>query len=880
MNILKTQTLKGPNYWSNYRKKLIVMTLDLEHYEELPTTLLKNFNTSLIQLIPSLYEHRCSIGVEGGFLQRLEEGTWLGHVIEHVALELQTLAGMDCGFGRTYSTSMHGVYEVLFAYEIEEAGLYAGEAAFQLVKALAAGEQYHHLEEDLYTLKSIFSNERLGPSTHALVKEAEKRAIPYSKINDSSLVILGQGCKQKKLWASVSSHSSSIGVEIAADKELTKNILDKNFIPVPHGKTVRTVEELDKAIMGLNFPLVIKPFNGNHGRGVLTNINTREKAILGFELAKKISDKVLVEEFIPGADYRFLLVNYKVVAVAKRTPAMIIGTGLNTIEELINKVNADPKRGAGHENVLTEIDVDEETLSLLMEQNLSLHSVLPFNKILYLKSTANLSSGGTATDVTDLVHKSNILLAEKAAKLIELDICGIDIVAENISIPIQRTNGAIIEVNASPGLRMHLQPTEGKARNVAAPILDLLYPAGSSANIPVVAVTGTNGKTTVVRLIASMAQKAKYNVGFCTSEGIYSNNRLFYTGDCSGPQSATAVLSDPTIDFAVLECARGGILREGLAFNECDVSIITNITVDHLGLNEIHTLEDLARVKSVVARSTKKTGYSILNADDDLVYEIRKQLSCTIALFGLTESSRIKEHCLAGGWACFIENDFIVMQKGAEKNHVAQLSHIPLSFRGTASCMIKNLLPAVLAAVISSIPLTTIETALYEFLPTPDNLPGRMNLFHFGNCHLMLDYAHNEDAFIELKQYVSQIQKKRKVGIIGIAGDRRAIDMQNIGFHAAQIFDELIIRHDKDRRGNTDERITQALLEGIQRAPAQPKVEIISDEFQAVRYALEHASNDTFIFYTPEKVFPALDFLKKQHEKYLSINLINESTFL
>ncbi len=571
MKIVNRQVLKGPNYWSNSRKRLIVLTLDLEQYEELPSNRLEHFNESLIQLIPSLYEHRCSIGIPGGFFERLKEGTWLGHIIEHVALELQTLAGMNCGFGRTYSSSKTGVYDVIFSYEIEQAGLYAGEAAFNLVHSLASGKKYSDLEKNIQILQEILRKEQLGPSTKALVKEAEKRAIPYTKIPNSSLIIFGQGTNQKKMWATVSSQTSSIGVEIACDKELTKNILDSNFIPVPQGKTIRTLEELEKTLMSFKFPLVIKPFNGNHGRGVLTNINTKEKAILGFELAKKISNKVLIEEFIPGDDYRFLVVNYKVVAVAKRTPAMIKGNGIHTIQQLIDQVNEDPQRGVGHENILTAINIDEETRAILIENNLTLDSILPSNQILYLKSTANLSAGGTATDVTDLVHQDNIKLAEQVARLINLDICGIDIVAEYIHQAIQKNNGAIIEVNAGPGLRMHLQPTAGLARNVAAPIMEMLYPSGSSATIPVIAVTGTNGKTTVVRLTAYLAQKAKYKVGFSTTEGIYSNGQLSYAGDCSGPLSATAVLSDPTINFAVLECARGGILRSGLAFNECDI---------------------------------------------------------------------------------------------------------------------------------------------------------------------------------------------------------------------------------------------------------------------------------------------------------------------
>lgn len=880
MKILNIQVLRGPNYWSNYRKKLIVLTLDLQQYEEQPTNCLEHFNDSLTTLIPSLSEHRCSIGVKGGFLSRLAEGTWLGHVIEHVALELQTLAGMECGFGRTYSTSRRGVYEVIFSYELEQAGIYAGEAAFKIVQSLASKAPYPHLEDDLRVLGRICRTERLGPSTNALVQEAEQRAIPYTVVSNSSLVILGQGAKQKKMWATVSSQTSSIAVEIASDKELTKKILDSSFLPVPHGKTVTTLEELDKALISLNFPVVIKPLNGNHGRGVLTHIYTQEKAILGFEFAKKISHRVLVEEFIPGDDYRFLVVNYKVVAVAKRTPAMIKGTGLHSIQQLIDLVNEDPQRGQGHENVLTTIKIDDETLSILMEQNLSLESILPPDEILYLKGTANLSAGGTATDVTDQVHKSNMRLAEKAARLINLDICGIDVVAEDIKLPIQKHNGAIIEVNAGPGLRMHLQPTEGKARNVASPIIDMLYPANSVATIPVVAITGTNGKTTVARLMAYFARKAQHHVGLATTEGIYSNEQLVYAGDCSGPLSATAVLSDPLVNFAVLECARGGILRAGLAFNECDISIITNVTSDHLGLKEIHSLEDLAQVKAVVARSTKKTGYAILNAEDDLVYDIKYDLSCAIALFAMQANERIKDHCAKGGLACYLENDFIVVQKGNEKNYIAQISHIPLTFKGTATCMIKNILPAVLAGVISDFSFTLIESALYEFIPTAENLPGRMNLFNFDEFQIMVDYAHNEGAYIELQNYLTKLKKRKKIGIIGVAGDRRPIDMQKVGYYAAEMFDEIIIKHDKNSRGNANENITKALLEGIALSSSKPKVEVISDEYLALQQVIDQATSDTFIFYSPEKVLHALEFVKNQQALNKSKQLINESSLL
>lgn len=873
MKILDTQVLRGPNYWSNYRKTLIVITLDLEEYEQCPTNLLAGFSDSLKNLMPSLYEHRCSIGTPGGFFARLDEGTWLGHVIEHIALELQTMAGMDCGFGRTYGTSEEGVYKIIFSYVIEEAGLFAGRAAVEIAACLAKKKEYSKLDEIIAELQSINEGEALGPSTESIVNEAKKRKIPVSKFKDSSLIILGQGCYQKKMWATVSSHTSNLGVDIAANKELTKNILEKSFVPVPKGLNIKTLEELDDAIARLEYPLVIKPHNGNHGRGILTHINDREKAIMGFNLAKQVSSSIIVEHMISGDDYRFLVVDYKLVAVAKRTPALVTGDGEHTVQELLDIENQNPKRGSAHENVLTKIKVDDATLSILTEQNLTLNSIIPNGKIVYLKGTANLSSGGTATDVTGVVHPANIKLAERIARLIDLDICGIDIVAETVTAPITKTNGAVIEVNAGPGFRMHLEPTDGKPRNVAAAVIDMLFPINKTGRIPVVAVTGTNGKTTVVRLIAHLAKKANFHVGFTTTEGVYSNDYLTYSGDCSGPLSTTAVLSDPLVDFAVLECARGGILRAGLGFDECDISVITNVSSDHLGLKEIHSLEELADVKAVVARSTKKDGYAILNAEDELVYAMRQDLDCKTALFAMHENGYVKEHCNDGGLACYLENDYIVVQEGLNKHYLVNIKDIPMTFAGTATCMIQNILPAVLAGVVSHFPLKEIESALIEFLPTSENLPGRMNIFDFKHHQqVMIDYAHNEGAFIELEKYLSTVKNKKKIGIIGATGDRRATDIQKIGYYSAQMFDEIIIRHDKDGRGSSNDYLTNLIQQGISLSQHHPKVEIISDEFTAIKHALSHSPDESFIFYSPEDVFKAIDFIQNEQDKEFNQN--------
>lgn len=868
MKILNIKVLKGPNYWSNYRRKLIEIKLDLEKFENLPTNLLPDFTNKLRQLIPSLNTHFCSLGYEGGLIDRMKEGTWLGHVIEHVALELQNLAGMDCGFGRTFGAHEHGVYHVVFSYEIEAAGVYAAHAAVNIVNCLAEGQDYLLLEEDITELKSLYEEDRLGPSTQAILDEAKKRNIPFTRFEQRSLITFGQGCHQKKIWATVGSETSAIGVDIASDKEITKQILRNSFIPVPEWMTIQSLPELDAVINQLGFPLAIKPINGNHGRGVTTNVLTREKAILSFNLAKKIAGEVIVERFIQGYDYRFLVINYQVVAVAKRTPARIVGNGRDSIQTLIDEMNKDPKRGFAHENILTAIQVDADTLTILDEKNLSLETVLAQDDVLLLKHTANLSSGGTATDVTNIVHPQNITLAERIARLLNLDICGIDIISKDIKQPLNENNGAVIEVNSGPGLRMHLAPNHGYARNVAIPIVDMLYPENSNGRIPVVAVTGTNGKTTVVRLIAHLARRSKHKVGFTTTDGIYLDNKLVYRGDCSGPLSAAAILADPAVDFAVLECARGGILRAGLGFDQCDISVITNINADHLGLEDIHSLEELARVKAVVAHSTTKNGYAILNADDDLVFDIKTDLSCHIALFALHENQRIKEHCSAGGLAAYIEEGSIIAQHGSNKQKLASLKEIPLTFNGTAFLMIKNILPAVLVGLIRGFSANNIRHGLYEFYPSVENTPGRMNLIDFGHFQLMIDYAHNEHAFVELKQFLNSLECNNKIGIIAASGDRRAEDIQKLGLCSAEIFDEIIIRHNKDGRGRGNEEITELLMQGIKLADRSPKVKIISEEYSAVRYAMDQAQKGSFIFYCVDDVFDALEFVLKERSKF------------
>jgi len=862
MKIVEIKAMNGPNYWSANRHKLIVMVLDLEEMEQKPTDKIPGFLERLEKLIPSMYDHRCSELVPGGFFIRVKEGTWMGHVVEHIALELQTLAGMDTGFGRTRSTADAGVYHVVFSYLEAKAGIYTAKAAVRIAQALTDGTEYN-LEEDIQNLREIREEERLGPSTGSIVEEAIKRKIPYIRLNRRSLVQLGYGVNQCRVQATIASTTSSIAVELACDKEETKNLLEASEIPVPRGRIVYDEEDLKATIDKIGYPCVTKPVNGNHGKGATTNIRTWEEAVEAMEAAKKYSRAVICEKFITGRDFRVLVIDYKFVAAALRTPAAVTGDGTHTIQELIDITNSDPRRGYGHEKVLTSIKIDDFTNNILIKHNYTLETVLKKGEELWLKPTANLSTGGTATDVTDFVHPSNIFMCERIARIIGLNICGIDIMADDLSTPITENGGSVLEVNAAPGFRMHLDPTEGIARNVAEPVIDMLYPPGTSARIPIIAISGTNGKTTTTRLIAHIVKQMGYKVGYTTTDGVYIQNQMMVKGDCTGPISAEFVLRDPTVNYAVLECARGGILRAGLGFHNCDVAVVTNVAEDHLGLNGIDTIEKLAKVKGVAANTVFPEGYAILNADDDLVYDMRQELKCKIAYFSLDEhSKRIKKHCDKGGLAAIYENGYITLLKGSWKIRVEKVTNIPLTFSGMAEFNIANVLAATLATYVQDFKTEDIRQALQTFVPSPALTPGRMNMFHFRNFSVMLDYAHNTHGLHAIGKFVHAVDSPMKVGLIAGVGDRRDEDLISLGEEAARIFDEIIIRQDKNLRGRTEQEIIDLMTMGIHNVDKDKKIVVIRKESEAIDYAFKNAVKDSFIVIISDVIPDALEQVK------------------
>jgi cyanophycin synthetase len=869
MKIVEIKVLRGPNYWSVRRGKLIQMKLDLEEMEERPTNKVEGFRENLEKLLPSLYGHRCSEDKPGGFFERVDEGTWMGHVMEHIALEIQTLAGMDMGFGRTRGTGKVGEYFVVFNYMEEAVGIFAAKAAFKICEALIAGKSYD-INADVQEMRELREETRLGPSTGCIVEEAAKRGIPYIRLNKGSLVQLGYGVNQQRIRATIAGTTSCIAVDIAGDKDDTKNLLEAAEIPVPKGSLIRSEEGLKEAIDKIGYPVVLKPLNGNHGKGATTNIVNYEQALVALDAAQKYGRTVIVEKFITGYDFRILCIDNKFICAALRTPAAVTGDGVHTIQWLVDETNKDERRGYGHEKVLTQIKVDEFTQKMLDDVGYTLETVPAKGELVLLKPTANLSTGGTSTDVTDEVHPTNVFMAERISKIIGLDICGIDIMAADLRVPITENGGAVLEVNAAPGFRMHIEPSVGIARNVAEPVIDMLFQKENTGRIPIIAITGTNGKTTTSRLVAHIAKTAGYKVGYTTSDGVYIQNELMMKGDCTGPLSAQFVLKDPTVDFAVLESARGGILKNGLAFRNCDVAIVTNVASDHMGLGGIDSLEQMARVKSVVPETVYKHGYAILNADDDLVYEMRKDLRCNVALFSMDENNpRIVAHCKTGGLASVFENGYVTIMKGTWKIRVSKVSDIPITYGGKALHNVMNTLPAILAAYLyKRIKVPDLKLALETFIPSPTQTPGRLNLFEFKHFKFLADFAHNPAGLQLLCDFVGKMDGSPKVGIISGTGDRRDEDIRELGAISAKYFDEIIIRQDKHLRGRTAENIVELLVEGINSHKSKEiPVTIIYNEKEAIMHAYNTAKPGSLITIMCDVVAEALDLIKGLKEK-------------
>jgi cyanophycin synthetase len=855
MKILDTRVYRGPNLYA--LRKVIRLRVDLGELEDYPTNRLPGFVDALLEAIPTLREHGCSYGTPGGFVRRMteEEGTWLGHVLEHVAIELQCLAGTPVSYGKTRSHDLPtGQYHVVFSYDEEIVGLEAAEIGLRLLLHLLPPDRAAYLpgpydfKAELEDLVRLAQRRAFGPSTASLVRAAEERDMPWIRLNERSLVQLGHGKFQRRIQATVTSETRHTAVEIASDKRLTNQILSDLGLPVPRQARVRGVEDAVEAAERLGYPVVLKPLDGNHGKGVSINLTTREQVEVAFEKAYEYSSVVIVETFQEGHDYRILVVDGKVVAAAERVPGRGVGDGRHTVAELVEIVNQDPRRGIGHEKVLTRLEFDHQAERLLEQAGLGPDSVLPEGQVFYLRSTGNLSTGGTSVDKTDAIHYDNRIMAERSVKAIGLDVGGVDFISPDISRSHKQVGGAIVEVNAAPGFRMHTAPTEGKARDVAGPVIDMLFPKGTPYRIPIAAITGTNGKTTTTRMVGHILKLAGATVGMTTSDGVYIDGELTVSGDMTGPWASHLVLRDPSVDAAVLETARGGIVRAGLGWRKCKVGAVLNVASDHLGMGGVKDLDELAEIKRVVVEVAQD--WCVLNADDERVAQMAGHSPAKpIYVTMRRENDLVRRHIREqGGRAVALEEGLngrlIVLYEGEEQIPLLWARQIPATVEGHAIHNIQNAMFATAIAHAMGISLENIRQGLRTFTTDFFQTPGRMNFYNEHPFRVLLDYAHNAHGMTAMAQTIRGLTVNgRRLGVLAAPGDRRDEDILELARAAAPAFDFIILREDDNlrgrRRGDTGALVRQGLVAaGFPEDRISP--EVYSEE-EAVQRSLEAA---------------------------------------
>ncbi len=859
LTIVETRVYRGPNYWSY--DPAIKLVVDLGTLEQFPSNTIPGFVDRLLETLPGVASHSCSTGKAGGFEKRLREGTWAGHIAEHVALQLQRDAGTEVGRGKTRGTGEPGRYHVVYSYAEESVGLASGRLAVRLVNHLVQPDRHFVFADEFEKLVRLAERAAFGPSTQAILDEAALRDIPFIRLNDQSLVQLGHGVYQKRIRATMTSQTSSLGVDIASDKKLTNRLLAATGIPVPRSEVAWSEDEAAGAAISLGLPVAVKPMDGNHGRGVMLNLADEASVRAAYHVARGESRRggVLVESFISGNDYRCLVIDGELRAVAQRVPAHVDGDGTHTVAELIEITNQDPRRGIGHEKVLTRITVDEESTEYARDQGYELTDVPPRNGRVYLKRTGNMSTGGISIDRTEEIHPENAEIAELAARVVGLDIAGIDFICPDISLPVSEVGGGIVEVNAAPGFRMHTHPTEGQAQYVAKPVIDTLFPPGRPSRIPIVAVTGTNGKTTTARMITHILKGMGRKVGLTSTDGIFVDGRVIRRGDMSGPRSASTVLQNPNVDFAVFEVARGGILREGLGYQTNDVAVVLNVAGDHLGLGGIHSIRQLAAVKQVVVEAVPRSGTAVLNADDPLVAAMARHCSGSVIYFSMDPDNEIlKRQASRGRRSATIENgrngEMIVLRNGRKSMELAWTHLLPATFEGRARMNVANALAAAAAAWAAGAHLHDIRQGLRTFTTSYYMAPGRLNVMDLDGFRVVVDYAHNAPAMEALGGFVERLAEPspggakplvtgQRIAVVATAGDRRDEDIRQLGETAAGYFDRIIVREDDRLRGRQPGETAALVEEGVRQAMADgarcTSVSTVLDEMAATRAALD-----------------------------------------
>jgi cyanophycin synthetase len=868
MKITERRVYVGPSLYAHF--PVIRLTVDLGELEKWPSAKISGFNDRLLTALPSLDQHRCSYEATGGFVRRLKEGegTWLGHVFEHVAIELQCQAGAKVSFGKTRGTGDAGCYHVVYEYEEERVGLAAAELAHQLLEQILpdklrtadAVPPEFDLRDEIRSLIRYAEDRQLGPSTFSLVHAAEERDIPWLRLNDRSLIQFGQGKHQKRIQATITSSTSHIAVELASDKEETNRLLGDLGLPVPRQRLVRNEKEAVRAAEKLGYPVVLKPLDANHGRGVTTDVRDEGQVKIAFEKAREHSRSVIVETFLEGLDHRMLVIGGELVAVAKRVPGHVVGDGEHTIAQLVDIVNQDPRRGIGHEKVLTRIEIDAEAVRMMARKGLTAESVPPKGEMVMLRGTGNLSTGGTAIDLTDVTHPDNREVAKRAARAIGLDVVGVDFITPDMTRSFREVGGGICEVNAAPGFRMHVAPTEGTPRDVGKLVIDMLFPPGTPASIPIAAVTGTNGKTTTARMLAHIHKMNGRTVGLTTTDGVYVDGERTVAGDRTGPTAARMVLCDPIVDCAVLETARGGLLRAGLGYRHCNVGAVLNVSSDHLGNKGIDTLEQLAQLKRIVVEVARDV--AVLNADDPLCLRMADHTKAARIAY-VTMNPRhelVRQHIRAGGLAIACEDGIngqmiTLYDRGA---HMPLLwTHlIPATLEGRALHNVENAMFAAIMAYAMGVKVENIRHGLRTFDTTYFQAPGRLNVFDELPFKVILDYGHNPAAVQAMANLVAKLEVTgKKIVIMTSPGDRKDEDMREMCRIAAKSFDHVILREDDDTRGRSPLEVPKlmekALLDlGMKRHA----VEIVPDEVKAVDQALRMAQKGDLVLVFADKI--------------------------
>lgn len=862
MKIRKVLALRGPNVWANF--PVLEAWVDLEELKDSPSDTLPGFNERLMSWLPTMIEHRCSIGERGGFFERLRRGTWMGHILEHVTLELQTLAGSDMGFGRARETSEEGVYKVAIRFEEEALARECLKTAFELCLS-AVYDRPFDVDAEIARLRELYQDVCLGPSTRAIADAAKARDIPVRRLNEGSLLQFGHGAKQRRIRASETDLTGAIAESIAQDKELTRSLLASIGVPVPEGRPVVSAEDAWEAAEEIGLPVVVKPQDGNQGRGVATNLLTREQVLTAYAAAREESSSVIVEKFIPGNDYRLLVVGDQLVAAARREPAQVVGDGIHTVKELVDRENLDPRRGEHHATVLSKIHLDEISLAVLAEQGFTPDSVPPAGKGVLIRRNANLSTGGTAVDVTDRVHPEWAARAVEAARMVGLDVTGIDVVALDISRPAEPGTGAIVEVNAAPGLRMHTAPSSGTPRPVGEAIVNMLFPRGENGRLPIVAVTGVNGKTTTTRFVAHILKGTGQTVGMTCTDGVFVDERRIDTGDCSGPKSARNVLLNPAVEMAVFETARGGILREGLGFDKCDVAVVTNIGEgDHLGLADVQDLETLAKVKRCIVDVVAPHGTAVLNANDPYVAGMAQYCKGAVLFFALKgDHPVIVEHRAKGGRAIFVRDNTVILAQGDREQAFVSLDHIPLTHNGRISFQVENALCAIAAAWSLGLPLELIGSRVESFAANMEAVPGRFNVLKIRGTTVILDYGHNSSALVALKNAIEHFPHPRRTAVYSTAGDRRDCDLLRQGQLLGETFDRVILYEDHYLRGRQPGEIMRLFREGMANGPRAKRIEEVHGALKAVEVALTSMQPDELLVIQPDVVDETIDYMRQ-----------------